>query len=183
MNKKQQRILKKIKSGNISAFETLFRELYAPMCGFADKIINDKDKAEELVQDIFYNLWKNRKNIDIQVSLKSYLYKSLQNACFQLKQHHQVEEKYRLHIINTTNSKSSTTPDKVLEQKELSENIQKTMESLPERCRRIFYMNRYEGLKYKEIAEKLSISQKTVEANISKALKLLRKNLSNEQFH
>jgi len=178
----QKSVAKKIKSGNIKAFEKLFKELYAPLCRSAQKYINDTNKVEEIVQDIFYNLWKNRENLDIKISLKSYLYKSVQNSCLLLIQHEKVVEKYRTHIIYATKSDVQKTPDKVLEAKELNESIKASMEQLPERCREIFYLNRFEGLKYREIAERLSISQKTVEANISKALKLLRKNLTNEHF-
>ena len=182
MNLQQSITVRKIKKGNIKAFEKLFKELYAPLCGFAQKFIDDKNKAEELVQDIFYNLWKNRVNLDIKISLKSYLYKSVQNNCLLIIQHKKVEEKYRKHLSITTNSSTQQTPDKVLEIKELNENIQTTLETLPERCREIFYLNRFEGLKYREIAERLSISQKTVEANITKALKVLRKNLTKEHW-
>ncbi|MCF6241062.1 MAG: RNA polymerase sigma-70 factor [Bacteroidales bacterium] len=179
MNFIKKSIADKIKQGNIKAFEQLFRDLYAPLCAYANKYVDDKDKSEELVQNTFYNLWKNRKSLNIKSSLKSYLYKSVQNACLLQIQHEKVKEKYRTHILNTEKTGEERAPDKLLEIKELNKNIQETMEKLPERCREIFYLNRYEGLKYREIAEKLSISQKTVEANISKALKLLRKNLSN----
>jgi RNA polymerase sigma-70 factor (ECF subfamily) len=178
MNLGAKSTVNQIKNGNIKAFEQLFRDLYAPLCGFAQKIVEDKDKAEELVQDVFYKLWKNKNNLNIRVSLKSYLYKSVQNSCLLTIQHNKVKEKYKAHIISTKDSSNVKTPEKELETKELHEKINKTMEELPERCREIFYLSKYEGLKYREIAEKLSISQKTVEANISKALKILRKNLS-----
>ena len=178
MNFIQKSIADKIKQGNIKAFEQIFRDLYAPLCVYANKFIDDKDKSEELVQDTFYNLWKNREALNIRISLKSYLYKSVQNACLLMIQHDKVKEKYRTYVINSRNTGGEKTPDKLLEEKELDKSIQDTMKKLPERCREIFYLNRYEGLKYREIAEKLSISQKTVEANISKALKILRKNLS-----
>ncbi len=180
MNIIQKGIANKIKKGNIKAFEQLFRDLYVPLCAYANKFIDDKDKSEELVQETFYNLWKNRENLNIRISLKSYLYKSVQNSCLLTIQHEKVKEKYRLHVLNTGNTEGGKAPDKLLEEKELDKNIQETMNKLPERCREIFYLNRYEGLKYREIAEKLSISQKTVEANISKALKLLRKNIGNK---
>ena len=180
MNFIQKGIANKIKEGNIKAFEQLFRDLYVPLCAYANKFVDDKDKSEELVQETFYNLWKNRGNLNIRISLKSYLYKSVQNSCLLTIQHEKVKEKYRLHILNSGNTEGEKTPDKLLEEKELNKSIQETMDKLPERCREIFYLNRYEGLKYREIAEKLSISQKTVEANISKALKLLRKNIGNK---
>lgn len=172
----QKDIVQKIKQGNIKAFEAVFRELYSPLTGYANKIINDHDKAEEIVQDVFYTIWKKREKLNISSSFKSYLYKSVQNSCLQLIQHEMVKEKHRQFVINRDGDRQPN-PHEVLEVQEINIAIKKTLATLPERCREIFKMNRFEGLKYKEIAEKLSISQKTVEANITKALKHLRKNL------
>ncbi|RLD67693.1 MAG: RNA polymerase sigma-70 factor [Bacteroidetes bacterium] len=172
----QKSIVNRIKRGNILAFEKVFRELYSPLCGYANKMINDQDKAEEIVQEVFYIIWKNKERLTIRVSLKSYLYKSVQNSCLQIGQHQLVKDKYRQFVINRDNDKQQS-PETVLEVKEINKAIDQTLDALPERCKEIFYMNRFEGLKYREIAEKLSVSQKTVEANISKALKHLRKNL------
>ena len=176
MNFVQKNIVNKIKQGDIRVFEKVFRDLYAPLCGYANKIIHDKDKAEELVQEVFYIIWKKRERLMISVSLKSYLYKSVQNSCLQLSQHEVVKDKYRQYIINGEHN-NILNPEKELEVQEINRAIDKTLDNLPERCKKIFQMNRFEGLKYREIAEKLSISQKTVEANISKALHHLRKNL------
>ncbi len=172
----QKTTVQKIKQGNIQAFEGVFRELYSPLAGYANKIINDNDKAEEIVQEVFYTIWKNRERLIITTSLKSYLYKSVQNSCLQIIQHESVKDKYKQFVINRDTDKQPS-PDAELELKEINKAINRTLASLPERCRQIFKMNRFEGLKYREIADKLSISQKTVEANISKALKHLRKNL------
>ena len=166
----------KIKNGDINAFEQVFRELYSPLAGYANKIINDNDKAEEIVQEVFYVIWKNRESLTISSSIKSYLYKSVQNSCLQTIQHELVKEKYKSYIINV-NENRQLGPDTEIEVQEIKNEINRTLADLPERCRDIFNMNRFEGLKYREIADRLMISQKTVEANISKALKHLRKNL------
>jgi len=179
MNLVQKSIVNKIKQGNIRVFEKVFRELYSPLCGYANKIINDHDKAEEIVQEIFYNIWKKKEELTINISLKSYLYKSVKNGCLQIAQHQLVKDKYKQFVINSDSNKQPS-PETELEVKEINMAIDQTLDALPERCKEIFYMNRFEGLKYREIAEKLSVSQKTVEANISKALKHLRKNL--EQY-
>ncbi len=165
----------KIKSGNIKVFENVFREYYPILCSFANKIIRDKDKSEEVVQDIFYNIWKKKKIIDINTSLKSYLFKSVQNKCYQIEKHKVIENKYKTFVKNDT-SNIYITPFDELKLQEVNNLIEATLNSLPENCNRIFKMSRFEGLKYKEIAEKLSISVKTVEANMSKALKKFRTN-------
>ena len=171
--------IKEIKKGNIKIFEKIFRKLYAPLCGYAQKILYDKDLSEEVVQDVFYNLWKNKTKLEINVSLKSYLYKWVYNKCLQIIEHNKVKEKYRQFIINRIEH-FTINPENELELNELNNTIKEGLNELPEQCRLIFQLSRNKGLKYHEIAKKLSISQKTVEANISKALKLLRKKLKVE---
>ncbi len=169
-------VVERIKQGDIQAYEKIFRELYSPLCGYANKIIGDHNRAEEMVQDVFFNIWKNRERLTVKISLKSYLYKSVKNACLQIAQHQLVKDKYK-QFVSTAERDIQPNPQTDLELKEINMAIDKTLDTLPQRCKEIFYLNRFDGLKYKEIAEKLSISQKTVEANISKALKHLRKNL------
>ena len=166
---------KKIKNGDIKAFEKVFREFYPVLCSFANKILTDEDKSEEIVQDVFFNIWKKKEDININVSLKSYLYKSVQNKCFQIIQHKTIENKYK-NYIEKESSEYYITPYDELELQEINNLVELTLKSLPENCNKIFRMSRFEGLKYREIAEKLSISIKTVEANMSKALKEFRVN-------
>jgi RNA polymerase sigma-70 factor, ECF subfamily len=168
--------LKKIQSGDLKEFERLFKLLYSPLCLYANRFLYDKDKAEEIVQDIFYNIWKNRETLDIKVSLKAYLYRAVHNNCLQLIEHNSVEEKYKQYIIKE-DVEFQLDPLHAMEIEEMSQVIEHTMDDLPERCRAIFNMNRYEGLKYREIAEKLKISIKTVEADMGKALQAFRQNL------
>jgi len=168
--------LKRIQSGDLKEFEKLFKELYSPLCSFASKILLDKDKAEEIVQDIFYGIWKNKEKLDIRISFKSYLYRAVQNNCLQVIQHHQVEDKYKQHVVNNV-EEFQIDPMQEMELEEMNLVIEQTLESLPERCRQIFSMSRFEGLKYKDIAQQLDISIKTVEANMGKALQAFRQNL------
>jgi len=167
---------KKIQSGDLKEFERLFKELYSPLCSYANRIIHDRDKAEEIVQDVFYVIWKNRESLEIKVSFKSYLYRAIHNNCLQMIEHHTVEEKYKQFIKN---GDIHTEPDPLhkMEMEEMSKVINDTIQSLPERCREIFNMNRFEGLKYREIADILKISIKTVEADMGKALQAFRQNL------
>ncbi len=168
--------LKRIQTGDLKEFERLFKELYAPLCSYASKILGDNDKAEEIVQDIFYGIWKNKEKLEIKVSFKSYLYKSVQNNCMQVIQHHYVEDKYKQHVVNNV-VEFQMDPIQEMELAEMNHVIEQTLESLPEKCKEIFSMSRFDGLKYKEIALKLNISIKTVEANMGKALNAFRQNL------
>jgi len=166
-------IFKKIKDGNIQAFETLFRTYYEPLCRYSCQFIEDMDTAEEIVQDLFYVLWKERQNLHILTSVNGYLYRSVKNKSLQYLEQKRIRENYQKMYIENANLETST-PQEELEYKELERHIEETLVHLPERRQKIFYMHRTEGKKYNEIARELHISVKTVEAEMSKALRELR---------
>ena len=170
--------VKHLTFNNLQSFELLFRQYYQMLCGYAFRFVNDADTAEEIVQDLFYKLWEKRTELQINTSVKSYLFSAVHNRCLKFIEHRNVELKYRNYYLKNE-SEIDSEPQDAANIHELQGIIDKTLESLPERCSRIFRLNRFEGLKYHEIAERLSISIKTVEANMGKALKLLRKNLKN----
>jgi RNA polymerase sigma-70 factor, ECF subfamily len=169
-------IQRKIKNGDISAFETLFKTWYVPLCNFAGKYFSDRDTAEEIVQEFFYNYWKNRQSISVRISLKSYLFMSVRNNCIKQHRHNTVRQRY---AESTMNEQETHSVDAPLQERELQKIIQRVLDQLPLRCSQIFRMSRYEGKKYKEIAQELNVSVKTVEANMGKALQALRENLKN----
>lgn len=176
MNLDEKKILSRIKQGYIKQFENLFKEYYEMLCHFAIKYVKNIEQSEEVVQDTFYNIWKNRATLNIKTSLKSYLFTAIRNNCLQVLRTRSLDIKYE-NYYKSHYENSSITPSDELNAKELSDVINKALNSLPERCREIFKMSRYDGLKYHEIAEKLSISIKTVEANMGKALKHFRSHL------
>lgn len=168
----------KVKSlTDIKVFEGVFRLLYAPLCGYVNKIILNKEIAEEIVQEVFYVVWKNRTTLEIKTSIKSYLYRSAHNKALHYIEHEKVKGKYIDYISN--NEQFSETPEQAMQTSEMYAIYQDTLKKLPENCRNIFNMSRNQGLKYKEIADKLSISVKTVEANMGRALKAFRQSFAN----
>jgi len=168
----------KVRAGDLKAFENLFREFYAPLVHFALGFVNDQDTAEEMVQDFFYHYWKNRESIEIKVSLKAYLFSSVKNFSFKFLEKQQVRRRYAERILAQTNEVETITFADELNARELQKKIDAALETLPERCRKVFKMNRVQGLKYQEIAQALSVSVKTVEADMTRALKVLRKSLA-----
>ncbi|MGE0090069.1 MAG: RNA polymerase sigma-70 factor [Bacteroidales bacterium] len=173
MNYSDTEVIEAIKNGNLKIFEQLFRLYYKQLCSFANKYLQSYDSAEEVVQDIFYQIWKKRNEINIKTSLKSYLFTSVKNNCLQQLRVHNLDLKYENYYKSHYNEESID-PSEELRAKELDTIISKALSSLPEKCRQIFEMSRNDGLKYHEIAAKLSISIKTVEANMGKALKHFR---------
>jgi RNA polymerase sigma-70 factor (ECF subfamily) len=138
---------------------------------FAAKIAGNMDFAREIVQDLFVYLWENRKDICINYSMKSYLTTSVRRNSIRF-----IQQPCTVLSIDTlTDSEDiAETLSDPIELEELHRQLQNAIESLPAQCRKIFKLSRFRGLKYAEIAEQLGISVKTVEAQIGKALRLLR---------
>jgi RNA polymerase sigma-70 factor, ECF subfamily len=177
MNLNDFYIQRKIQGGDIKEFEQLFTRYYEPLCRFANTFLKDMDIAEDIVQEFFYSFWKNRTSFTLKLSLNSYLYQSIRNNALHHLQHLAIRQKYADEIKQeTTGPQFIDQPDEI-GLKELNSVIDETLKQLPERCSRVFCMNRFEGKKYREIAAILSISIKTVEADMGKALQLFRQTL------
>jgi RNA polymerase sigma-70 factor (family 1) len=170
-------IIGRIRQGDVKQFESLFRSSYVSLVRYARTMVRDHDTAEEIVQDLFFRIWKDREKIVIESSLNGYMFRAVHNRCLHHIEHQKVIEKHAgemsLHV-----TESPDNPSDILNYKELQGRIANVLEKLPERCGKIFCMNRFQGLKYNEIAEKLSVSVKTVEANMGRALKEFRKELA-----
>lgn len=174
LDQEQERsIFKAFKAGDESAFEIIFKTHYSLLLKLALFYLENKEEAEELVQDIFYQLWQERQKIEIQKTLKGYLLLSVKNRCL-----NKLRKPTALVPIEEDDEFSSWhEADSELNLKEAQKTISDALARLPEQCRIIFLMHRQEGLSYKEIAELLNIAPKTVENQIGKALKLLRADL------
>ncbi|MCK4745645.1 MAG: RNA polymerase sigma-70 factor, partial [Bacteroidales bacterium] len=146
------------------------------LSGYAESLIGKKEIADEVVQDVFYNIWKNRDTLRITRSWQSYLYRSVYNNSMMYLRKTRREFIMEEGMIPEQKG-GSMDPSQEMEYREVSDLVSMTIGDLPERTREIFLLNRQEGLKYKEIADRLSISVKTVEANMGKALRALRGSL------
>jgi len=162
-----------VQTYNDVAFEQLFKAHYKALHAYANMLLKDMDAAEEVVQSMFLKLWEKRDLLEVQTSAKAYLYKCVYNDSLNLLKHEQVKSKYQDFTVHTMNTHHEAASNKV-ELSELQKELKLALEALPEQCRIIFQMSRFEELKYKEIAERLRISVKTVENQMGKALKILR---------
>ncbi|MDR2950974.1 MAG: RNA polymerase sigma-70 factor [Prevotella sp.] len=170
-------IFKKIKDGDIKTFEQVFRQYYTSLYMYAFSIIGKKEPSEEIVQELFYVLWKDRETLNVLRSLKSYLYGAVRNQALQYCEHLNVQDRHRERVLSRKVEIPENTPQEQLEYKELENIVNRTLEKLPDRRLKIFRMHRMEGRKYKEIAELLSISIKTVEAEMTKTYQILRQEI------
>ena len=177
---KEQQQLRSIRRGDIQSFELLFRSHYQGLLGYARSLVQQEETAEEVVQDVFYNVWKNREEIRITQSWKSYLFKAVyNNSMMALRK----SKKLVFTPDGILPERESNTGNPLLEMEygETLEKYRDVMEGLPLRTQQIFRMNRDEGLKYREIALRLDLSEKTVEAHMGRALKALRHRLIDQE--
>ncbi len=170
-------VVRRIREGDKVQFESLFRSSYISLVRYAKTLIKDQDTSEEIVQDLFYRLWKDKEKLKIESSLNGYLFRSVHNKCLHYIEHKNVIDRHA-EEMSFSQPERQESPADILHYKELQGRVARILERLPERCGKIFFMNRFEGLKYAEIAAKLSVSVKTVEANMGRALKEFRKELT-----
>ena len=163
-------------TGDITAFEMIFKTYYQPLCNYAYTFLQDREEAEEIVQSTFTSIWEKHSNLSIRTSAKAYLYAMVRNACLNVIKHEKIKQKHSVEEV-ALSPRSHDSVTSTLTSLELEERIQQAMEELPEQCRLVFKLSRFEELKYSEIAEQLNISVKTVENHIGKALKIMRDQL------
>ena len=174
-----QELIHAIRLGNEPAFEAVFRQYYASLCQYARTFLHDWDDAEEAVQAVFLAVWEKRDSLEITVSLKSYLYRSVHNRCLNRIRHLSVQAEHREQAAYEVEMfQSPEAPMQSMIADELSDRLQEAIQRLPEQCRLIFSMSRFEEMKYQEIADQLGLSIKTVENQIGKALRILRTELA-----
>jgi RNA polymerase sigma-70 factor (ECF subfamily) len=168
-------LLLRIKKGDREAFDMLFEDHFEALCNCAFLIVRDESTAEEIVAEVFYRLWFKRNKINIRVSLKKYLFKSVYNVSMNYLKHIGIVKRYKDLSIVMHKEKEifsgdySTSPLAILEYNELESLVNEGIDNLPDQCKKVFTMNRFKGMKYHEIAESLNISLSTVKYHMSTA--------------
>jgi RNA polymerase sigma-70 factor, ECF subfamily len=152
------------------AFEEIFRTYYQGLYAYAFTILRDEAMAGELVQEVFFKVWMKKDRLDIRSSIKAYLYRAIYNGCMD-----QLKHKNYLPMPDAASDEAA---DRKIAGEELQKGLQKALNALPEQCRTIFQLSRFEGLRYQDIARHLGLSVKTVEAQMGKALRRLRVSLA-----
>ena len=162
------------------AFEVVFKSHFKALHAYAQAIVKDSVEAEEIVQTVFLKLWEKRENLKITISLKAYLYKAVYHGSINHLKHEKVRMKHSEQHLYTSRQDAPVESMAFREERDeqLSHRLKHALNQLPEKCRLVFYLSRFEELKYQEIANRLGISVKTVEAHMGKALKTLRMQLA-----
>jgi RNA polymerase sigma-70 factor (ECF subfamily) len=169
-----------IRDGDVAAFESLYREMHQPLRAFAARYLGDTGQAEELVQDLFFDLWNARKEWEVRGSLKSYLFSAVRNRALNVLRRDAVERDWaddEAHESVRALHQPPPRPDAALDRAELSARLDRAMASLPERCAMAMHLRWRDGLSYAEIANVLGISAKGVEVQLYRGLRYLRERM------
>ena len=168
-------LIERIKGGDRESFNQVFRRYYSPLVRFCVRFVADSDIAAEIVQELFVKLWSNREKLSFNNSFESYMLTSVRNSAITYinKERSHAEANLRVYSEESDNND----PSETLQSNNLEESYRQILKAMPEKRREVFLASRFDGLKYAEIAEKLGISQKTVEAQMSAAIKQLREGL------
>ena len=167
-----EKIFAKIKSGDQGAFEQIFRMFYVPLCDHAVMLLGDSAEAEDVVQDLFTYIWKNRHEVLIQDSVKSYLFSSVRFRALNVLKHKMMTRKHGVLLTEFLEDlQNSGYSEEEVCRVEL---IKKVIQSLPSQCRKVFTMNCLDGMTYKQIADELGISVNTVKSHVMKAYRDIR---------
>jgi RNA polymerase sigma-70 factor, ECF subfamily len=182
-NIQEQEWLAKFRKGDEKTFKEMFFHYYPALFCFVDRYVKSKDTADIIVKDLFIDIWQKCENLNIRISLKAYLYSAARNRALNFlktqKSHNRHLTIYAVEDEELDSYRSSDNdPLENLEKKEFELEVHKAIESLPGKTRLVFTLHRDDGLSYKEIADVLKISIKTVENQMARAFRILRDNLS-----
>ena len=174
-----EKVLSAIKSGDQRAFERVFRMFYVPLCDYAAMILGEQAEAEDVVQDLFMHIWRSRVEIEVQDSVKSYLFTSVRFRALNVLKHRKIEQHYVNEILQDEDAELYYMRSVIEE--ETRRLIFTAIDSLPEHCRKVCLLN-LEGMDNQEIADELQVSLNTVKFHKKNAYKLLRDKLK-DQFY
>ncbi|HEY4784441.1 MAG TPA: RNA polymerase sigma-70 factor [Bacteroidales bacterium] len=176
MDSKEEIIWRRIRQKDVGTFEGYYKENYKSFFLMACKYLKDANQAEEIVNDVFLKIWEDGENIRIETSLKSYIYKAIINRCINALQKNKRELAYQTDLTSVPDESYEL---RQIEENELAVKLYAAIDQLPDQCRKVFEMSRFEEMKQQEIADKLGISIKTVKNHITIALKQLSKAVLN----
>ena len=172
----EQYLIKGLLTRNKVVFDFIFHYYYSGLCAYCERITGNQEVAEDIVQELFVTLWVKHEQIQITSSLKNYLFTSVKNRSLDYLKREQ-RKSHKLEHIAGEQELPENLSSLWFAEAELQAVVDKSLEKLPPRCREIFELSRFEGLKNQEIAEKLGLSKRTVELQVSNALKQLRTDL------
>jgi RNA polymerase sigma-70 factor (ECF subfamily) len=173
-----EELMQEIKADNMFAFDALYKKYSKRLYKFGYSILKSQEEAENLIQDVYLNLWENRYKVEKDSSIKSYLFTIAYNSAITIIRKKARESEF-VEYLKTLQEISEEPVNMAFEYNELTNKLEEIIKALPQRQKEVYLLHRVEGLKYNEIAERLNISMNTIENHMSRALKTIRKKLGN----
>lgn len=174
------RLVARVRAGDPAALEAIFHAFVLPLCAFAYRYVGSRDTAAELVQDVFERIWRGRERWVIEGSLRAYLYRATRNRVLDYAKHQRIERRWAERSLGeraAVEPRVSSPAERTLESEELAAALERALDDLPERRRLVFLLRWREEKSYKEIARLMGVSVKTVENQMTRAIRTLRERL------
>lgn len=174
-------LMRRIRDGDESAFAALFDQYVVPLCIFVLPYVHSREASADVVHDVFLRLWQRRDQLDVHDSVKAYLYRATRNRALNLLRRDALEQRWKEEVVREAGDEPAAviaTPDESMDRATLVAAVESVAAELPERCRMVFMLRWRDGLRYGEIAEAMGISSKTVENQMTRALRTLRERLA-----
>jgi len=162
-------------------FQSIYQQYYAKLCIYATSILANDEESEEIVQNVIYKLWEQREKFNEIENLQSYLYRSVKNLCINIINRQKTEDKYKSEAWIELKNIELHAIEPLETNQEQETKLYEAIEQLPERCKEVLLLSKFQGMKNKEIAEHLDVSVKAVEASITRAFTLLRKLMNDKK--
>ena len=169
-------LVARLRAGDEDAYDTIFRQWYAPVVRAAEAVVRERAVAEELAQDVMLELWRRRDRLDADLSIQGYLLRAVRNRALNHVRHLRVERD-GAPFAASPRSRDADAPS-TLAADEITRAFEQALDELPPRCREVFELSRGQGLRYSEIATRLGVSVKAVEAHMGRALRTMRERLA-----
>ena len=174
-----EELMQEIKADNMLAFDVLYKKYCKRIYKFGYSILKSPEESENLMQDVFLNLWENRHKVEKDSSIKSYVFTITYNSAISIIRKKARESEFIEYLKSMQEINEEEPANIELEYNELTNKLDEIIKALPQRQKEVYLLHKVEGLKYKEIAERLNISENTIENHMSCALKTIRENLGN----
>ena len=162
-------------------FQSIYQQYYAKLCIYATSILSNDEESEEIVQNVIYKLWEQREKFNEIENLQPYLYRSVKNLCINIINRQKTEDKYKSEAWIELKNIELHAIEPLETNQEQENKLHEAIEQLPERCKEVLLLSKFQGMKNKEIAEHLDVSVKAVEASITRAFTLLRKMMNDKK--
>lgn len=177
LDRDDQALVHRIRAGDVSAFEQLYRNFWSKLYNFAFRYVQSTEEAEDVVQEVFFTVWRNRADWQINSSLQHYLFVAVRNAAIGRLRRDATMQRWRQRTIGDDSPKSAEAADALVESADINADVERALSEMPVKRRAVCALRWIDGLSYSQISERLGINEKTVENHIGNGIRFMRSRL------